>query len=117
MFACGAALAYSFLLILSSLSVWLVRNENLMEWWWLFTTLMRYPRENYMRGWAYPLYIACWYIIPVLLVTNVPAQSMVRVLDLTVENVALLIGATAVMLYLSRRFFFYALRYYSSASS
>ena len=117
LFACGAALAYSFLLILSSLSVWLVRNENLMEWWWLFTTLMRYPRENYMRGWAYPLYIACWYIIPVLLVTNVPAQSMVRVLDLTVENVALLIGATAVMLYLSRRFFFYALRSYSSASS
>ena len=69
------ALAYSFLLILSSLSVWLVRNENLMEWWWLFTTLMRYPRENYLRGWSYPLYITCWYVIPVLLVTNVPAQS------------------------------------------
>lgn len=117
LFACGVALAYSFLLILSSLSVWLVRNENLMEWWWLFTTLMRYPRENYLRGWSYPLYFACWYVVPVLLVTNVPAQSMVRVTDLTVENVALLIGATAVMLYLSRRFFFYALRSYSSASS
>ena len=115
LFACGAALAYSFLLILSSLSVWLVRNENLMEWWWLFTTLMRYPRENYLRGWSYPIYIACWYVVPVLLVTNVPAQSMVRVLE--PENVALLVAATAAMLYVSRRFFFYALRSYSSASS
>jgi viologen exporter family transport system permease protein len=115
LFACGAALAYSFLLILSSLSVWLVRNENLMEWWWLFTTLMRYPRENYMKGWSYPIYIVCWYVVPVLLVTNVPAQAMVRVLE--PWNVALLIAATAVMLSVSRRFFFRALRSYSSASS
>ena len=92
-----------------------MRNENLMEWWWLFTTLMRYPRENYMKGWAYPLYLVCWYVVPVLLVVNVPAQSMVRTLE--PANVALLITATAVMLYLSRWFFFFALRRYSSASS
>jgi len=116
LFGCGAALAYSFLLMLASLSVWLVRNENLMEWWWLFTTLMRYPRENYKGGWShYPIYIGCWYVIPVLLVVNVPAEAMVRILN--PWNVALLVGASAVMLWVSRRFFFRALRSYGSASS
>ena len=115
LFACGAALAYSFLLILSSFSVWLVRNENLMEWWWLFTTLMRYPRENYKEGWSYPLYFVCWYVVPVLLVINVPADVMVQAVE--PANIALFVAATAVMLYVSRRFFFYALRSYSSASS
>jgi ABC-2 type transport system permease protein len=115
LFACGAALTYSFLLTLSSMSVWLVRNENLTEWWWLFSTLMRYPRENYNYGWSYPLYFVCWYIVPVLLVINVPADVMVQAVE--PANIAYLVAAAALMLYFSRRFFFYALRSYSSASS
>src|SRR5262245_35317832 len=49
LFACGCAMTYSFLLMLSSLSVWMVRNQSLMEMWWLFTTLMRYPREIFFK--------------------------------------------------------------------
>ena len=49
MFACGVAMAYSFLLMLTSSSVWLIRNQSLYEMWWLFTTLMRYPREIFER--------------------------------------------------------------------
>src|SRR5262249_25644413 len=33
LFFCGAAMAYSFLLMLCSLSVWMVRNQSLMEMW------------------------------------------------------------------------------------
>ena len=44
-FACGTAIAYSFMLILTSLSVWMVRNQSLMEMWWLFSSLARYPKE------------------------------------------------------------------------
>lgn len=115
LFACGVALAYSFLLLLTSTSVWLVRNENLMELWWLFTTLMRYPRGIYERDWWYILYYGCWYVVPVLLVVNVPADLLVRGAE--PGNIALLVAASAVLLFLSRRFFFYALRSYSSASS
>ena len=50
--ACGTALAYSFLLMLTSTSVWFMRNQSLMELWWLLTTVMRYPREIYRGGWA-----------------------------------------------------------------
>src|SRR5262245_42600495 len=56
LFACGVAMAYSFLLMLSSLSVWMVRNQSLMEMWWLFTNLMRYPREIFAAtSWALPV--------------------------------------------------------------
>ena len=38
LFVCGTALAYSFLLLLTSTSVWFMRNQSLMEMWWLLTT-------------------------------------------------------------------------------
>ena len=38
-FGCGIAIGYSFMLILTTLSVWLVRNQSLMEMWWLFSSL------------------------------------------------------------------------------
>ncbi len=44
-FACGTAIAYSFMLALTSLTVWMVRNQSLMEMWWLFSSLARYPKE------------------------------------------------------------------------
>jgi ABC-2 type transport system permease protein len=115
LFACGLGLSYSFLLLLTSTSVWLVRNENVMELWWLFTTLMRYPGGIYQSGWWFILYVICWYVVPVLLIVNVPANVMVQAEE--PQNIAILIAASAVLLYLSRRFFFYALRSYRSASS
>src|SRR5262249_5273587 len=77
LFGCGTALAYSFLLILTSTAVWLVRNQNLMEMWWLFTSLMRYPKEIFGVGWAIPLGWFFTFVVPVMLVINVPARTMV----------------------------------------
>lgn len=116
LFLCGVALAYSFLLILTSTAVWMTRNSSLMELWWLFTTIMRYPRQLYQDNWAMWLGRLFWYVLPVLLVLNVPASVIVQKffdpLDL-----ALLLVATVVMLYVSRRFFYRALAAYRSASS
>jgi ABC-2 type transport system permease protein len=121
-FACGCAMAYSFLLMLSSLSVWLVRNQSLMEMWWLFTTLMRYPREIFtgtratrLGWWAVPTAGFFTYIVPVLLVVNVPAQTLVRTLD--PRFVAWMVVASVALLWASRWFFRRALRAYRSASS
>ncbi len=47
-FGCGTAIAYRFMLILTSMSVWLVRNQSLMEMWWLFSSLARYPKEIFL---------------------------------------------------------------------
>ncbi|MBV8130853.1 MAG: ABC-2 family transporter protein, partial [Planctomycetaceae bacterium] len=43
--AAGTAIAYSFMLILTTFTVWMVRNQSLMEMWWMFSSLARYPKE------------------------------------------------------------------------
>ncbi len=114
-FACGTAIAYSCMLFLTSLSVWMVRNQSLMEMWWLFSSVARYPREIFAGAWAEPLGRFFTYCVPILVVVNVPANAMVRVLDPVLVIVTLI--ATVLLLWLSRRFFLHALRSYRSASS
>ena len=116
MFGCGAAIAYSFLLLLTSTSMWFMRNQSLFEMWWLFTSLMRYPKEIFDKSWASPLGWFLTFVIPILLVVNVPARVMVRALDEPLL-VGFTLAMTVILLWISRRFFKYALRLYRSASS
>lgn len=115
LFLCGVAMAYSFLLMLCSASVWLVRNQSLVEMWWLFTTLMRYPREIFQGYFASPVGLFFTYIIPALLIVNVPARVMVKTLE--PELTALAVAAAVALLLISRWVFRFALRSYRSASS
>jgi ABC-2 type transport system permease protein len=116
LFGCSVAIAYSFLVLLTMTAVWLVRNQSLMEMWWLLTTLMRYPREIYSRSWwSMPLYYGAWWMLPVLIIINVPASTMVRGLEW--QNAALAVVAAIGMLAFSRWFFLKSLRSYRSASS
>jgi ABC-2 type transport system permease protein len=119
LFACSVGLAYSFMLTLTATSVWMVRNQSLFELWWLFTTLVRYPREIFAGTWAAPVGFAFTYVIPVMLIINVPASVMVRGLDLALNWPVVLgtVVATGVVLLVSRWFFRLALRRYRSASS
>ena len=114
-FACGTAIAYSFMLVLTAFSVWMVRNQSLMEMWWLFSSLARYPKEIFLGSRAEPLGFLFTFILPILLVANVPSNAMVRSLDPPMVGYTLV--ATAVLLWASRKFFQHALRSYRSASS
>jgi ABC-2 type transport system permease protein len=78
MFLAGVCMAYSFLLMLSSTAIWMVRNQSLMELWWLFSTLMRYPRDIYNVSWAWPIRIVFSFVLPALLVVSVPAEVIGR---------------------------------------
>jgi ABC-2 type transport system permease protein len=115
MFLSGLVIAYSFLLILTSTSVWMVRNQSLWELWWLFTSLMRYPREIWAGRLVSPLGWFFSFVLPVLLVINVPAEVMVK----TMEPCTLAYTAAAAVLLaaVSRWFFRFSLRRYRSASS
>lgn len=115
LFLCGAAMAYGFLLLLMSTAVWLVRNQSLMELWWLFTTLMRYPRDIYVGKFASPMGWFFSFVVPVLLVVYVPARTLLKAIDPVF--VAVTLGATVLLLWLSRLFFRRALQSYRSASS
>jgi ABC-2 type transport system permease protein len=114
-FACGTIIAYSFMLLLTSLSVWMVRNQSLMEMWWLFSSLARYPKEIFTGTWAAPIGRFFTFILPILLVVNVPASVMVRAFDPAMVGFTL--AATVALAWVSRRFFHFALKSYRSASS
>ena len=115
MLVCGTGLAYGFLLLLTAASIWFMRNQSLFEMWWLFTTLMRYPREIFERSWASPVGVFFSFVVPIMLVTNVPASVMMRAIR--PDLAAYTLVATVVVLWLSRRFFKFALLRYRSASS
>ncbi|HZT79707.1 MAG TPA: ABC-2 family transporter protein [Gemmataceae bacterium] len=123
LFACGLGLAYSFLVLLSATSVWLVRNQSLYEMWWLFSSLMRYPSDIFQGRLAAPLGWFFTFIIPVTVIVNVPARVMVkRLLDPSSAEfdpwlIGFTVAATAVLLVASRKFFRLSLRRYRSASS
>jgi ABC-2 type transport system permease protein len=114
-FACGTAIAYSFMVALTALSVWMVRNQSLMEMWWLFNSLARYPKEIFRGTWAEPIGWFFTFALPFMLVANVPSNAMVRVLNPSM--IAFTLAATVLLLWSSRRFFIHALRSYRSASS
>jgi ABC-2 type transport system permease protein len=115
LYVCGAALAYGFVLLLTSASVWFMRNQSLYEVWWLFSSLMRHPREIFQGPVAHVVGLFFWFAVPIMLVTNVPASLMMRSLEPWV--VLYTLAATALVLWGSRRFFRHALQRYRSASS
>jgi len=116
LFISGAVLAYGFLLTLTSASVWLMRNQSLFEIWWLFSMLMRYPREIFNGPWASPAGLFFSFVVPIMLVTNVPANVMVKALEPSwLAWYAL--GSAIVVAYVSRRIFKASLQRYRSASS
>jgi ABC-2 type transport system permease protein len=116
MFACGVAIAYSFMVFLTSSAIWFVRNQSVFELWWLFTSLVRYPKEIYTRSWASPLGFVLTFVVPILLVINVPATIMAKSI-LDGRMMAFTLVVTVALLIASRRFFQLALRKYRSASS
>jgi ABC-2 type transport system permease protein len=116
LFVAGVAIAYSFLVMLTASSVWLMRNQSLFEMWWLFTSLMRYPREIFTGRWASPLGWFFTFVVPVLVVVSVPARGLAKG-AFEPGLVMFTLAVAVVLLGVSRWVFKAALRSYRSASS
>ena len=77
--ACGVIVMYSVMIVLASTSVWLGRNQQLYNFWFYITNFYRYPMEIYQRGslgWA--LWGTFTFVIPILVVSNVPARILAQ---------------------------------------
>jgi ABC-2 type transport system permease protein len=118
---CGVAIMYSLMIALAATSIWLGQNRSLYDFWFYITNFSRYPMEIYDGPWGTPLRLACTFIIPVLVVVNVPAQIIARPISPQGTTVwplaAFALIATIVSLAASRWIFQAALRSYRSASS
>jgi ABC-2 type transport system permease protein len=118
---CGVAILYSLMIVLAATSVWLGRNQTLYDFWFYITNFARYPMEIYSGRFGTPLRQVFTFLIPVLVVVNVPARLLVRPLDPRSPGDWLLpafaILATMVSLTACRWVFRRALASYRSASS
>ncbi|MFO0913795.1 MAG: ABC-2 family transporter protein [Pirellulales bacterium] len=118
---CGVLMMYSLMISLSATSIWLGRNQTLYDFWFYITNFSRYPMEIYEGRVGTPLRHFFTWIIPVLVVVNVPARLMVRPLRLDSPGdwglPAFALLATVASLVASRWIFQRALLSYRSASS
>lgn len=118
---CGVAIFYSLMISLAVSAVWLGRNQTLYNFWFYITNFSRYPMEIYRGPFGDPLRLFFTFIIPVLVVVNVPARLLVRPLNPASPEDWLLplfaVFATLASLAVSRWVFKRALVSYRSASS
>jgi ABC-2 type transport system permease protein len=115
---CGVAILYSLMIALAATSVWLGRNQTLYEFWFYITNFSRYPMEIYRGSIGGPLRWFFTFIIPLLVVVNVPARLLAKPLD--VQNWPLAVFAVVAALaalWVSRTIFGRAMLAYRSASS
>ena len=116
--ACGVAILYSLMIALSATSVWLGRNQTLYDFWFYITNFSRYPMEIYRGSFGTPMRLFFTFVIPVLLVVNVPARLLAKPLEAQSWPLALFaIFAGAGSLQASRWIFRRSLLSYRSASS
>ena len=110
---------YSLMLSLSATSVWLGRNQTLYNFWFYITNFSRYPLEIYSGNpLGVSLQLTFTYMIPVLVVINVPARLLAKPLRPGEgELAAFALLATVVSLLVSRWIFRRSLLSYRSASS
>jgi ABC-2 type transport system permease protein len=102
---------YALLLMLMSLAFWMTRAQGFINAYYNVFQIARLPREAF-HGVA--KWIFTWGV-PLLLIANVPASTLLHGLD--GFDLGAMLGATAVLLTLSTTVFRAGLRRYGSASS
>ena len=115
---CGVAILYSLMIALAATSIWLGQNQSLYDFWFYITNFSRYPMEIYQGPIGTPLRQGFTFIVPVLVVVNVPARLLARPLDdETWPLAAFGLLAAVASLVASRWVFKRAVLSYRSASS
>jgi len=114
----GIGILYSLTIVLAALSVWFGRNTSIYDFWFYITTFSRYPMEIYtgpIGGWIRMIFT---FVLPILIVVNVPARMLAKPLHREYAYLAVFaLIATALSFAASRWVFQRALLSYRSASS
>jgi len=114
----GVLILYSVMITLAATSIWLGRNQSLYDFWFYITNFSRYPMEIYQGKFGTPLRLSFTFVIPILVVINVPARLLAK--PLSSEQLPLAAFAVVAALFCllgSRWVFNRALLSYRSASS
>ena len=116
--AAGVGILYALTIVLASCSVWLGRNTSIYDFWFYITNFSRYPMEIYNGPIGDWIRVIFTFVLPILIVVNVPARMLAKPLRPEYWHLALFaVAATIVSLWVSRWIFQRALLSYRSASS
>lgn len=107
----GLIILYALGYILSTVTIWFVKMNNITNAMQALLEAGRYPVSAYPH--AYRVFFT--FILPVAFMTTVPAQFVLGQAGLPTLAIALLIALT--LLLIARAFWQFALRHYTSASS
>ncbi|MHA3773623.1 ABC transporter permease [Verrucomicrobiota bacterium sgz303538] len=111
--ALGVTVHYSIMFTLATVSFWIVRAQGLIYGYFNLFNIGRYP-DVVFRGIFKVIFS---YLIPVIIVANVPVRMLTRALENPLQGLLQLAGAALFIALASRLFWTFALRRYSSASS
>lgn len=109
--ATAIVLIYSLWMMLMTTSFWVIRMDDLSFVFNSFFETTRFPISMY-RGW---LRMVLTYVLPAAFITSAPASAILGRWNVSTAAAAVLVAL--VFLWLSQRFWRYALRSYTSASS
>ena len=108
---CSLMVIYSIRFLLSSTAVIFTRSENLQFMWWQIYKLGMRPDSMYNPFIKYLVLTA----LPVGVIVSIPARALLNPPELTYLLWPLILGP--LMIYGTHRFWNFALKFYSSASS
>ncbi len=111
MLASAIAIVYSLWLVMSSFAFWFVKIDNITELFYAFYEAGRYPVTIY-RGLVRALLT---FIIPIAFVTTFPVSALLGRLDQSTAWIGVIFAV--ILIFVSNRFWNFAIRHYSSASS
>ena len=109
----GASIHYAIMFTLAALSFWIVRAQGLIYGYYNLVNVSRYPDQVF--GGVFK-FVFTW-LVPVIIVANAPARLLVHAGERPLLALAQLAFAAILAVGLSRWFWVFALRRYSSASS
>lgn len=107
---CGLVLIYSIWFIMLTFTIWFAGLSNLLDFLYHISGIMRYPPEVFQNVKEFMLMS----ILPLLLIVSTPTKMLLHK-NLSGDVLNLLLF-TVLFFFISRKFWQYALRHYTSAS-
>lgn len=111
MLTCGLTIYYSVYLMLMSTAFWFIKVENL---WTLGDTVFQVARAP-MNIYGRVAFRFFTFVLPLVFVAHIPSQALISGVSPVYFFTG--IGMASVLLFISSRFWEFATRFYSSASS
>ena len=108
---CSVLILYSLWFLISTTTIWFVKTWNATEVLRSFLYIGRFPLNSF----SFSLRIFFSIFIPIAFITTIPSETFLGITHLW--KIFLEIFVSGIFLIISRRFWLFALKYYTSASS